>query len=199
MKTIKKEIRILGIDDTPFKKFERGKKILIIGVIFRGGEFLDGVISTNIKIDCDDATKKIVEMIKETRHIGQLRCIMLKGLSLGGFNVIDIKEIKKRTKLPVIIFMRKKPNFNKINKALKKAIKNENKRRRKIDLMKKAGKIFTVKIKTKKVYFQIAGISEKKASEIIKLTSTRALVPEPLRVAHLIAQGITLGESKGRA
>lgn len=195
---IKKEIRILAFDDAPFKK-EKGRKNLIIGVIFRGGHYLDGVLSSWVTIDGKDATDKIIKLVKNTRHLGQLRCIMLKGLSFGGFNVIDIQEVRKKTKLPVIVFMRKKPNMKELYKALEKAIKNKKIRKEKKEMIKKAGKIFSTKIKNKKVFFQISGIDKEKAEEVIKLTATHALVPEPLRVAHLIAQGIILGESKGRA
>jgi endonuclease V-like protein UPF0215 family len=34
-----------------------------------------------------------------------------------------------------------------------------------------------------------AGIQEEDAEKIIRLTSTRSSVPEPLRVAHIIASG----------
>jgi hypothetical protein len=37
------------------------------------------------------------------------------------------------------------------------------------------------------------------AARIIQITSTRSNIPEPLRVAHLIATGIVLGESRGKA
>jgi len=33
----------------------------------------------------------------------------------------------------------------------------------------------------------------------VKLSSTRSLIPEPIRVAHLIASGVALGESRGGA
>jgi endonuclease V-like protein UPF0215 family len=36
-----------------------------------------------------------------------------------------------------------------------------------------------------------AGISETDARKIVELTATRSIIPEPLRVAHLIASGIT--------
>jgi len=48
------------------------------------------------------------------------------------------------------------------------------------------------------VCVQVAGIKRADAEQIVKLTSTRSLVPEPLRVAHLIATGIIRGESVGR-
>ncbi|RLF35484.1 MAG: hypothetical protein DRM99_04525, partial [Thermoplasmata archaeon] len=34
---------------------------------------------------------------------------------------------------------------------------------------------------------------------IIKLSTIRGVIPEPIRVAHLIASGITRGESYGKA
>jgi len=37
------------------------------------------------------------------------------------------------------------------------------------------------------------------AEYIVKLSSTRSLIPEPIRVAHLIASGVALGESMGGA
>ena len=37
----------------------------------------------------------------------------------------------------------------------------------------------------------LAGLSLTDAQTIIELTSTRSSFPEPLRVAHLIASGIT--------
>jgi hypothetical protein len=38
---------------------------------------------------------------------------------------------------------------------------------------------------------EIAGICEEDARKIVQLTSTRSNVPEALRVAHLIASGIS--------
>lgn len=118
---------------------------------------------------------------------------MINGIALGGFNVLDIKALNKKTSLPVIVTIRKIPNLKKIKSALEKAKQPE-----KMSLIKKAGKIYSTNIGNKKVYFQIAGISSKEAAKIIYLSATRSLIPEPLRSAHLIASGITLGESKKR-
>ena len=57
-----------------------------------------------------------------------------------------------------------------------------------------------VKIKkNKSVYYQFIGLERKEVEEIIQLSSTRSLIPEPLRVAHLIASAMVDGESRGRA
>ena len=58
---LKKEIRVIGIDDSPFNKYKKDR-VLIVGTIFRGGSLLDGVLSTKVDIDGEDSTKKIIEM-----------------------------------------------------------------------------------------------------------------------------------------
>ena len=194
-KRIKKELRILGIDDGPFNK--KDKKCLVVATVFRGGNYLDGLLSTKVRVDGTESTTKLIQIIRKTKHLGQLQCIMLDGIALAGFNVIDISKLNKKTKLPVIVIIRRKPNLKKIEKALKRA--NKKIWKKKMKLLKKAGKVYKLKLKNKRIYFQIAGIKENKAKEIIKVSATHAIIPEPIRIAHIIASGIVLGESRGRA
>ena len=195
-KHIKKELRILGVDDGPFNKF-RNKECLVIATVFRGGSFMDGLLSMKVKVDGSNSTNQLIKIVRKTKHLGQLQCIMTDGIALAGFNVLDIQQINKKTKLPVIVVIRRKPNLKKIEKALKNA--NKKTYKKKLGLMKKAGKIYKTKIKNKNLYFQIVGIKEKQAKEIIKISATHAMIPEPLRIAHLIASGVVLGESRGHA
>lgn len=193
LKFVKPEIRIIGIDDSPFKK-KKKEKVMVIGAIFRGGKWLEGVISTKVTKDGNDATKKISNMIVKSKHYGQLQVIMLNGIAVAGFNVIDIEKLSKNTKIPVIVVMRKKPNMKKIKKALLNFSDGE----KKLNLIKKAGKIFKCDVKKKKIYFQCYNVRREIAEKIINLSSTHSLIPEPIRVAHMIGAGVVLGETKGR-
>ncbi len=190
---IKKEIRILAWDDGPFEFRTKGKDILV-GVIMRGGQFIDGLLRTEVDIDGTDATEKIIEKTLETRH-KDLRVIMLDGITFAGFNTVDIKEIYKKTKLPVIVVNRKKPDLEKFTASLRKMPYPE----KRLKSMESAGPIYWAKVKNKRVCFQSCGIKTEDARQIIKETSTMSLIPEPLRVAHLVATGFILGESVGRA
>jgi endonuclease V-like protein UPF0215 family len=192
MKGIKKEIRIIGIDDGYFEKF-KAKKCLVVGVICRGAEFLDGLISFKVDVDGNDATEKIIKNINKSKHKAQLSLIMVNGIALAGFNVIDIEKINKETKLPIIVVTRKNPRIKLIKSVLEKiGMKN------KIRLIEKAGKPKEFQINNSKIYFQFYGINEERVREILKLTIKHGNMPEPLRIAHIIASGITLGENKGR-
>ncbi|MGA9387575.1 MAG: DUF99 family protein, partial [Candidatus Bathyarchaeia archaeon] len=102
---VKPEIRVLGVDDGVFTPHVKGFA-LIVGVVFRGGYWLDGVMHTKVRVDGLDATRKIASMIVNSPHHKQLRVIMLNGVTCAGFNVIDIEKLNAGTRLPVIAVTR---------------------------------------------------------------------------------------------
>jgi endonuclease V-like protein UPF0215 family len=58
--------------------------------------------------------------------------------------------------------------------------------------MQNAGELLEMFTKSRKakVYLHVAGVGERDAEKIVRVTSTRSYVPEPLRVAHLVASGL---------
>ena len=192
-RTIKPEIRVLGVDDGVFIPHTKGM-VDVIGVVYRGGYWLDGVMRTEIIIDGMDATEKIASMIKKSPHYDELRVVVLNGITFAGFNVVDINELFKRIDLPVIAVTREKPDFEEIRKALKNLPECE----KRWGAIESAGKIIKVKTRNaeKAIYMQIAGVSQEDAEKILRSTSTRSNVPEALRVAHIIASGLTRLEEK---
>ncbi|MGZ7043077.1 MAG: endonuclease dU [Methanobacterium sp.] len=190
---IKPEIRILGIDDAPFP-LHTHNKVMLVGTVFRGGIWLDGVLRTHITGDGEDSTRKIIQMVNKTRHKGQIGVIMLDGVTFGGFNLANIKEIFEKTGIPVIVIMRKFPNFERIKKALLNFEDHEKRWNSILD----AGKVYKIENR-EPIYIQIRGIDLEDAKEIVALSTTRSAIPEPIRVAHLIAAGVETGESRGSA
>jgi hypothetical protein len=185
---IKPEIRVLGIDDGIFTPHMKDL-VPVVGVVFRGGYWLDGVMHTKVEVDGFDATEKIASMIIRSPHHKQLRIIMLNGITIAGFNVVDIEKLNLETNLPVIAVAREKPNFEEIHDALKNLPRTEERWK----AILRAGQLFEVSTRGEnaRVYMQICGIYEDEAKKILKLTSTRSNIPEALRVAHLIASGIS--------
>jgi endonuclease V-like protein UPF0215 family len=187
-RVIKPEIRVLGVDDGVFTPRAKGF-VPVVGVVFRGGYWLDGVMHTKIRVDGFDATHKIASMILTSPHYKQLRVIMLNGITFAGFNVADIKKLAAKTKLPVISVTREKPNVPKIREALKNLTKSEERWK----AMLNAGELFEVRARSggEKIYVQFSRILEEDAEKILQITSTRSNIPEALRVAHLVASGIS--------
>ena len=185
-RVIKSEIRILGVDDGKFVPHTQGS-VIVVGVVFRGGGSIDGVMHTHVAIDGFDATEQLTSMINSSPHRKQLRLVMLNGITFAGFNVVDIKKLNLETKLPVIALTRDKPDLE----AVRKAISNLPKSEERWKTILAAGDIYEVHCMGKKIYMELSGISLADAQEVVELTSTSSRFPEPLRVAHLIASGVT--------
>ncbi len=161
----------------------------------RGGEWLEGVVRTYVKKDGLDATDKIAQMVSGTKHFGQIRAIMLNGITLAGFNVMDMDRLYERTGLPVIVIMRKLPDMESIKSALMNLSDSEYR----YSLISKAGDFIRIESERgEPIYIQIRGLNEEDAIKIVSATAIHSRVPEPVRVAHLIATGIVLGESSPR-
>jgi len=190
---MKQQIRLLGIDDSPFKFTD--KQGIVIGVVMRGGEYLECVLRKHITIDGNDATFVCKDMIKKTKHRAQLKAVLLDGVALGGFNVVDIEDLYNDTNIPVLTVTRDKPDFEKIKLALKKNFDDWDVR---WGLISK-GKLHEIKTSHNPIYVKFIGIDIEEAKEIIKLSTIRGVIPEPIRVAHLMASGIIRGESYGNA
>ena len=191
---MKKQIRVLGIDDCPFDRFNH-KTVRVIATLFRGGDYIDGVLSTKVRIDGKNSTLRLIELINNCKFKKTLHAVLLDGIALGGFNVVDIEKLYNETKIPIITITRDEPDFDKIKKALEKNFSDWKNR---WELLSK-GELHKVKTKHNPIFVKCVGLSIDEAKEIIKLSTIRGVIPEPIRVAHLVASGITRGESYGKA
>ncbi|MBN1377534.1 DUF99 family protein [Candidatus Woesearchaeota archaeon] len=188
---MREEIRFLGIDDGPFDKFnEKDKEVLVIGSVYRGNKFLDGLISCHVEKDGEDSTEKIIKMINNSKFKEQIRCVFLDGIAVGGFNIVNPEKLGKKTNIPVIVIIRKYPDFEELFNAMKKAGKEKY-----IEFIKKLPE----PKKHEDIWFQNFNIEDKKAEEFIEMSRNFSNIPECLRASHLIASGIKKGESKGQA
>jgi len=184
-RNIKSEIRVLGIDDCAFQTF-KSSRATVIGVVFRGGLWLDGVMRTDVTVDGRDATERIMNMIKSSAHYRQLRLVMTDSITVAGFNIVNIRQLFGETKLPVIAITREKPSIDEVKTALRN-LPDWEERWKSIE---DAGELVETRVRRTPLFMHLAGISIQDAEKIVRTTSTRANFPEPLRVAHILASGI---------
>ena len=183
---IKKEIRIVGIDDCPFTP-KTHRDIFVFGIVTRGGYWIDGVMRTRVEVDGFDATEKIADMIKSSPHYKQLRVIMLDGITFAGFNLVDARALFKSTRLPVLAITREKININSVRSAIKHLSRWEER----LLILQNNGEPVKLKIRETELNMHVVGISTKNAEKIVQISCTRGNIPEPLRLAHIIASGLT--------
>jgi len=191
---IKKGIKVLGIDDGPFD-IRKSKYVRIVGTVFRGNFYMEAVMSSFIECDGMDATDKIITMIQNSHHIRQLKCIFIDGVTMGGFNPVDINRIYDETHIPVISLTRESPDFVSIKNALVKHFDDWEER---WNILNNRN-LYTMNNGGVDICFLTAGVVEKDARDMIKYATHRGGLPEALRISHIIGAGIEKGESGGRA
>lgn len=190
MKTM---VRAIGIDDAPFKFTD--SDVMVIGSLVRAPNYLEGVLSIQVEVDGADATDKLIGSIRESKFSEQAKVIFMDGAALGGFNIVDLKELWQGTGIPAMSVSRDEPNMTGIEKALKRHIPDWKERLHRME----AGDIHKIATKHKPIYIRVEGTSVEDAKRLLQLFTVRGRLPEPIRISHMIASGVVSGESKGRA
>jgi endonuclease V-like protein UPF0215 family len=179
---------VIGFDDFPFERGHRGH-VKIVGAVYSGPR-LEGILGAQIWRDGRNSTDVLAQLIRTSKFYPSLQLIMLQGIALGGFNVVDIQALSQNLGLPVLVVSRRKPNLKAIEKALGKVRGGPQKWK----LIQKAGAIEHIA----GVYVQCAGLTPEQAEQAIRRFAVHSKIPEPLRTAHLIAGGIATGQSRAR-
>ncbi len=180
---------VIGFDDAPFSPAQRGD-VLVVGAVFCELR-LEGVLSGKVRRDGVNATRVLAGMVGGSRFVSHLQAVLLQGIALAGFNVIDLVGLQQALQIPVIAVARRQPDMAAIRRALLTRVRGG---RRKWALLDRLKPMETVA----GVFVQRVGISLPETEELIKRLAVNSALPEPLRTAHLIAGGIVQGESRHR-
>ncbi len=183
-------VSVAGFDDAPFPRSHRGD-VTVIGTIYTGLR-LDGIITARIRKDGANSTDRLIQLIRNSKFGSQIRLVMLQGIAFGGFNVVDLHRLHQELQIPVLVVARKAPDYSAIRKALLDCVPGG---ARKWRVIERAGEME----KLGGLYVQRAGLTTSEAAKVIERFAISGRMPEPLRVAHLIAGGISKGQSRGRA
>lgn len=181
---------VIGIDDGPFDHAHRGD-VPVVGAVFAGPRF-DGVVIGRARRDGADATRRLTEMVAGSRFAEHLQLVLLDGVAVAGFNVIDVAELSRRLAMPVLVVCRRQPDLARIRAALLERVPGG---RRKWGLIERLGAMEPVA----GVWVQRAGLDLDAAGVVVRRFAVHGRLPEPLRVAHLIAGAVATGESRGGA
>ena len=184
-----RRVRTLGIDDGPFDRGQRSN-VLVVGAVYSAGDF-EGLLTTHVRGDGRDATGKLIQMIAGSKFQAQLHFVMLDGITLGGFNVVDLPGLAEGVALPCAAVMRRQPDRAAVDQALDHLPASARRRQ----VMDRAGPIH----RAGRISFQVAGVEVEVARAVILGSLRHGHVPECLRAAHLIARGVVTGESGHRA
>ncbi|NHK32107.1 MAG: DUF99 family protein [Asgard group archaeon] len=165
------------------------RNVQVIGVIYRGSTLFEGLEKTTVQVDGEDATENIAKLICQSNHFKQLKVIMTRGVTIAGFNCLDLTSLSDYTSLPVISVVDREPDMDKIASALQN-LPNGNHR---LEILKRNGlpKPILSSIKEGPIFVQSCGLSEDEVIQIIQNATITGRMPEPIRVARLIAVALS--------
>ena len=184
----KKISNIIGFDDAPFPSGYKGK-VKVVGTIYAKSQF-NGLLIGEVERDGTEAAKRLIALISQSKFAESVQLVMLQGIALAGFNVVDVFNLHEQLNLPVLVVCRKQPNMDSIRNALLQMPEGK----KKWGLIEKLGTMEPAA----HVYIQRVGLTHKQAETVMKEFTVTGNIPEPLRVAHMIAGAIINGQSSGR-
>ncbi len=177
--------RMLSIGTGPS---ERAKTIMV-GVVSRSGT-IEGIVSTEIDVDGSNATECIARLFKKSRFSSQIKVIAMNGIGVAGLNIVDIGELRNATGCQILSITRKKPHPKELVKALMAFFRDT-----KTDVKHRISLVN----RTKELQlFRIQGFYAQTTMSKADTSMFIAQAKEQLRLVHLIASGVSRGESKGR-
>jgi len=186
---IKREIRVLGISCArPHPRPESPTQV--VGVVYRGNRWLEGVMRTTIRSSAADLTPGIAKMVADSPHFPQVRVIALDELITKSGRYVDIRALSKKSRLLVIAVLRQKILIKRLSKSLAKLSRRSLEAFSKLPCRnwKMAGRTFFV---------YSAGVGDLDLVELVSVCASREGVPEAARVARIATSSLERLLGKG--
>jgi endonuclease V-like protein UPF0215 family len=180
---------LLGIDDGPFV-VGASRATPIVGVMTEGCDVVEAVAATSFPIDGDGVTAFLAEWIAGLRLRPAAQAIVIGGVTIAGLAVVDVAALADAAGLPVLAVSRRDPRRHRVADALRAAGLD--------DRLAVLARTPAAEPTAHGLYVACAGTTPAHARALVAASVGKAAVPEPLRLAHLIARAIATGESRGR-
>ncbi len=182
-------LRAVGFDDAPFERAHRGD-VGIAGVVCAGTRF-EGLVWGRVRRDGWNATPALVRLLAGGKFLPQLHLVLLDGIAFGGFNVVDLAALAEALGRPCVAVMRRPPDVAAVERALRHLPRPD----RRLEVLRRAGPVH----RAGGFVFQVRGAEPGPTARALARLTDRGAVPEPLRLAHLVARAVRTGESGNRA
>jgi endonuclease V-like protein UPF0215 family len=178
-------LRVVGVEDGGFEAFKPGRRAFLCAAGLTGDR-VDWVKLEKITVDGRDATETLLKMLAGA----EFDAVILGGVSFAGFNIIDPHVVQGAFGVPVIVYTGDEPDTGATLAALKAHFADWEERWAPVAGL---GNVYSVATKdgAPPVYFEVTGCTREWAEETLRDTATLTRMPEPVRVAGLIARGLT--------
>jgi len=179
-------MKIVGVDDGAFPPGRKAKqRTLLAAVLFDKLRLLDVRVG-RIHVDGTDANQVLQSLLRRV----PCDAVMLSGISFGGFNVVDIARLSRDVRRPVVAITGERPHNEAVRKALREHFADW---RERWGMVRSAGRIYSfAPLRDEpRLYFEVQGATPLFAKKAIATTAIISRLPEPIRVARILARGLS--------
>jgi len=178
-------LRVLGIAESYRGRHDAGAVSRLAGVVMRRDLRIDGFGTDEVKVGGTDATEAVVRLV-ETIGRDDVRLVMLSGAVIAWFNVIDAGAVAAKTGCAVVsVTYEPSPG---LEEAIGRHFPGDAAR---LEAYGRLGERAPAVLSTgSTVYLRPFGLSLAEAAALVDAFTLDGGVPEPLRVARLIARGL---------
>ena len=177
----------IGIEDGPFIPRRLGGSNAPLVAVKLEGPHITAVRAGWIGVDGMDGTERALKLLDVFSFSN---CpILLAGVTFGGFNLIDPRRLHKKFKVPTIVVVGSRPNNRTVKRALVRHFPDWRERWR---IIRALGPLRTVRTVASEnpLFYEALGCSSRVAQRILAGWALVSRIPEPLRVAGLVARGL---------
>lgn len=147
---------------------------------------IDGFAFGRATIEGDDATDEILAMYRSLRR-DDVVCIMIGGLVISMYNIIDGEKLNNETGIPIIAVTYE--DSRGLESSIRARFPNWE---AKIALYAKLGPREKIVLRTgKSIYVRFWGASRANAISVLNSFTLQGSLPEPVRVARLAARTLS--------
>ena len=180
---------VLGIDDAPFDKRQK-RPVRVVAVLMEGNDLVEGMALGEFPVDGADATGFLAEWIRTMRWNAAVQAVVLGGITLAGLGLVDLENLAQRLGIPILAVTRRETAKSRIGEALTAAGFAD-----RLLIVRRSPPSICVR---PGLHVAFAGTDQGRALTLIEATLRKSRMPEPLRLAHLIASALERGQSRGR-
>jgi len=186
MKTLhleKKGLRALAIAESFGPS---SKKSILCGIVMRQDFIIDGIVFGNATIKGDDATETILQMFNDLDR-PDVNYLLISGLILSRYNIVDIKKIHETLKIPVIglTYQDSSGLENSIKRHFPNSFDLKIKNYSKLETRKK----ITIN-NSSEAYVRFEGCAFHEVQYLLKKLTLSGVIPEPIKVAKIFAKSL---------
>lgn len=185
-------LRVLGIAESFRGRHDEGAISRLAGVVMRRDLRIDGFGADAVTVGGDDATEAVVRLV---RSVGRpdVRLVMLSGAVIAWFNVIDAVAVADETGCGVVsVTYEPSPG---LEDAIARHFPGDTKR---LAAYRRLGERTEVALSTgATVWIRPFGLDLAAAAALVDAFTLDGRVPEPVRVARLIARGLRCERRSG--